>query len=135
MKILVDENLTPDLAQLGNERGHYTTSVPHLGLAGRKDFELVPYCIEHDYVLMSIDDGDPKALADAAGVHPGLIFIDAVNYEAMFSEAAAAIDYIEERAAVADEDPASFMVNKVVERDEDGEWNHYDLPAEEGAGS
>jgi predicted nuclease of predicted toxin-antitoxin system len=135
LKILVDENLTPDLAQLGNARGYYTASVPHLGLAGRKDSALIPYCIEHDYVLMSIDDGDPKALADAAGVHPGLVFIDGANYQAMFSEAAAAIDYIEERAAAAGEDPASFMINTVVERDESGEWKHYDLPDGEAGSS
>lgn len=133
MKILVDENLTPDLVRLGNERGYYTTCVLHLGLAGRKDFELVSYCIENDFVLMSIDDGDPKTLAESEGIHPGLVFLDARGYDHMFIQAVAAIDYIEEQAAAAGEEPTSFMVNKVVEVAADGTSRHYDLPAEDPA--
>lgn len=133
MKILVDENLTPDLTQLGNDRGYYTTCVLHLGLVGRKDFQLVPYCIEHDYVLMSIDDGGPKDLAEAEGIHPGLIFLDVQGYDDMFTQAATALDYIEEQAALARDDTAAFMVNKVVEVAGDGTCQHYDLPAEDPA--
>lgn len=130
MKILVDENLTPDLTQLGNERGYYTTCVLHLGLVGRKDFQLVPYCIEPDYVLMSIDDGDPKDLAEAEGIHPGLIFLDVQGYDHMFTLAATGLYYLEEQAAAAGEEPAAFMVNKVIEVASDGSCQHYDLPAD-----
>lgn len=133
MKILVDENLTPDLTKLGNERGYYTTCVLHLGLVGHKDFQLVPYCIEHDYVLLSIDDGDPKDLAEAEGIHPGLIFIDAQGYDDTFQQTETAIDYIEQQATLNNETPATFMVNKIVERDENGSWTHYDLPSDDPA--
>jgi len=130
MKILVDENLTPDLTQLGNARGYYTTSVVHLGLVGLKDFQLIPYCIEHDYVLMSIDDGDPKDLAETAGLHPGLIFLDVQGYDHMFTLATAALDYLEEQAAAAGEEPGSFMVNRVIEVAGYGTCQHYNLPAD-----
>lgn len=128
MRSFVDENLTPDLAELGNARGYFTTSSRDLGLLGRKDFQLIPFCIDHDYVLMTIDEGDPKALAEASGLHPGLIFLDAYSYEDMFRLAGAALDYIEQEAAAASEDPASFMVNKVVEVVASGNCSHFDLP-------
>lgn len=128
MRILVDENLTPDLAELGNMRGYFTTSSRDLGLLGRKDFQLVPFCIDNDYVLMTIDEGDPKALAEASGLHPGLIFVDAYSYEDMFRLAGAALDYIEQEAASAGEAPASFMVNRVVEVAASGSCSRFDLP-------
>lgn len=129
MRILIDENLSPDLAAVGNQRGYFTTSTRDLGLLGRKDFQLVPYCIENDYVIMTIDAGDPKDIAEASGLHPGLILLEGGgNYEHMIQMATAALDHIDHEAAAAGEDSAAFMANKAVEVALDGSCHHYDLP-------
>ncbi len=82
---------------------------------------------------MSIDDGDPKGLAEAEGLHPGLIFLDAQGYDHMLTLATVGLDYIEQQAAEEGEEPAAFMVNKVVEVAHDGTCRHYDLPARDPA--
>lgn len=135
MKVLVDENLSPDLAPVGNGRGYYTTSTRDLDLLGRKDFRLIPYCLEHEYTLATIDDGDPKELIEGAGIHSGLIVFEgeddtgtAINLERMKAMFDAALTYIEQQASSARGTPASFMTNTVVEVGIDRCCRHYDLP-------
>ena len=94
-----------------------------------KDHELVPYCLANDYVLMTIDDGDPRRLAAASGLHPGLILLACGGgYDRMVEIVTAAIDYVERMATGAGEGPATFMANKVVEVGLDGACQHHDLP-------
>jgi len=75
MRLLLDENLSPDLARVAHERGSYATSSRDLDWLGLKDHELIPRCIDNDFALCTTDGGDPPLLAAAAGLHPGLILI------------------------------------------------------------
>lgn len=135
MQLMLDENLSPDLVRTGQRRGYFTTSTRDLGRLGKKDFRVIPYCHDHDFVLVTPDLGDPRVLSARAGIHPGLIEFESeddagktINFTLMEEMLESVITYIEEQAEIAGESPALFMMNKVVEVKLDGHCEHFDLP-------
>jgi predicted nuclease of predicted toxin-antitoxin system len=74
VRLLIDEQLSPKLAQWAAELGVYAVSVPHAGLAGKADAFLWRYALEHDLTVVTTNARDFIALLDTE-IHPGLIVI------------------------------------------------------------
>jgi predicted nuclease of predicted toxin-antitoxin system len=51
-KLLIDECLSGSLAAAAKERGLLAHYVPHIGKAGWQDYNLVPFAIENDYIVV-----------------------------------------------------------------------------------
>ena len=84
-RLLIDECLTPELVQLAIDAGHIeSTSVRDRGRLGLKDWELMEYVIEEDFILVTRNAQDfrgagpanPGGLHAAAEVHSGLVCLD-----------------------------------------------------------
>jgi hypothetical protein len=71
---------------------------------------------------------DFLALAEEAGLHPGLLVMPLAARSQERAWMAAAIGSIEAEAKGASQEPAARMVNRVVEIDETGRCSHYDYP-------
>jgi hypothetical protein len=84
-RLLIDECLSPELAQLAIDAGHVeSTSVRDRGRLGLKDWELMEYVIEEDFILVTRNaqvfrgagKANPGGLHGAIEVHAGLICLD-----------------------------------------------------------
>ena len=87
MKLFIDECLSNELVQKAIARGHSdTSSVIYRGLAGTKDWNLVPILVADDLTLVTRNAIDFRGRADAPGekglykdieLHAGLICLTA----------------------------------------------------------
>lgn len=87
MKLFIDECLSSELVQRAITRGHPdTSSVVYRGLAGTKDWKLVPILVADDLTLVTRNAIDFRGRADAPGgkglykdveLHAGLICLTA----------------------------------------------------------
>ena len=84
-RLLIDECLSPELAQLAIDAGHVeSTSVRDRGRLGLKDWELMKYIIQEDFILVTRNAQDfrgagkpsPGGLHASTDVHAGLICLD-----------------------------------------------------------
>lgn len=86
IRLLTDENLSPTLVQLANERGFVCSHVSYLGFAGDKDWELRDKILDGDWTFITANSPDFRGPRDAPGskgeyaditLHAGLICINA----------------------------------------------------------
>lgn len=87
MKLFIDECLSNELVQTAIARGHAdTSSVVYRGLAGTKDWNLVPILVAEDLTLVTRNAIDFRGRPDAPGekglykdidLHAGLICLTA----------------------------------------------------------
>jgi predicted nuclease of predicted toxin-antitoxin system len=75
MKFLVDECLSPNLVAVARRRGHEAAHVAHVGRAGWKDWNVVRYASEGDFVLVTNNADDFRRLYAAQALHAGLVII------------------------------------------------------------
>jgi hypothetical protein len=83
MKFLIDECLSPELAQLAHGRGHGESShVVWLKKAGWKDWSLKPFILDGDWTFVTSNAVDFRGPADRPGsrgqyadvvIHAGLV--------------------------------------------------------------
>lgn len=78
MRLLVDQNLPPRLAELLVEAGHDATHVRDHGLASATDPEIVDYAAETDRTIISADTDFGALLAHARTTTPSVILVRAV---------------------------------------------------------
>jgi len=137
LKFLIDECLSPSLAQLARDRGyHESFHVSWLGKAGWKDWELKDLIFGGDWTFVTRNSIDFRGPADQPGskgqyadvpIHAGLVCI---NGPAKMTARIQA----ELFAAVLDEiQPHAHLVNEVIEvslYEESGEFEivRYSLP-------
>ena len=138
LKFLIDECLSPDLAQLARDRGYHDSfHVTWLGKAGWKDWQLRELIIEQDWTFVTRNSVDFRGPANQPGsegqyanvpIHAGLICINGTGR--MTGEVE-----IELFTAVLDQiGAAEYLVNEVIEaylcEEEDGEFEivRYSLP-------
>lgn len=85
-KILIDENLSPSLAADAQQRGFLCSHVNHLGMTGKKDWELKQVILDGDWTFVTSNSVDFRGPSDQPGsagqyadvrLHAGLICIDA----------------------------------------------------------
>lgn len=84
-RLLIDECLSPELVQLVTDAGHVeSTPVRDRGRLGLKDWELMEYVIQEDFILVTRNAQDFRGagkvnlggLHASAEVHAGLICLD-----------------------------------------------------------
>ena len=123
MRFLIDECLTVDLVAVARQAGHDAQHVAHVGKAGWKDWNVVRYARDGDFVLVTNNASDFRRLYAAQPLHAGLIIlIPAVNRVMQQRLFKAALD---ELATVGE------PVNRVLEVDLNGDevtLTLYDLP-------
>ncbi len=74
MKFLVDECLSPALAQLARDRGFAgSTHVTWLGLTSRTDHAVTKRAVRGDYVLVTHNTVDFRQLYRRQGLHLGFV--------------------------------------------------------------
>jgi hypothetical protein len=135
VKFLIDECLSPKLAELAWERGHDASHIVWLGGEGTKDWDLIPRIQEGDWTFVtrnSVDfRGDPanpggKGQYTRLELHAGLICLNAG--EPM--PRALQLELFERALDELSSEPE--LVNQVLEITLDGEEiviTRYDLPA------
>lgn len=130
MKFLIDECLSPALAQLAIERGHDASShVAWLGKSGWKDWDLIHFIVSGDWTFVTRNARDSRGKRGLHGkqaVHAGLVCLNAVDAMCLTLQSelfAHALDQLAEDAE---------LVNQVLEislmDDGDIEISRYDLP-------
>jgi predicted nuclease of predicted toxin-antitoxin system len=124
VRFLIDECLTVDLVTVAGQSGHEAHHVAHVGRAGWKDWNVVRYARDGDFILVTNNASDFRELYATQPLHAGLvILIPVVNRLVQQKLFRAALD---ELAAFGE------PVNRVLEVDLDGEevtFALYDLPS------
>ena len=113
MRFLIDECLTVDLVTVAGESGHEAQHVAHIGRAGWKDWNVVRYARDGDFVLVTNNASDFRQLYAAQPLHAGLIVliptVTRTVQKRLFKAA------LEELATIGE------PINRVLEVDLDGE--------------
>ena len=113
MRFLIDECLSVDLVTIAGDSGHEAQHVARVGKAGWKDWNVVSYARDGDFVLVTNNASDFRRLYTTEPLHAGLvILIPVVGRELQRKLFRAALDEL----AVTGE-----PVNRVLEVDLDGE--------------
>lgn len=127
MRLWVDECLSPTLVVVAQRRYEATCNA-HRGLLHAKDPALFAVISREEWVLITNNDRDFRALTKREGLHSGLIVLPqrgGVDQPPMLE---AVLDYIDLHSAKAGTPAAAWMTNRVVEyHDKDdtisaGEW-------------
>ena len=119
MRLWIDECLTPTLVDLAQRRCEATCN-EYRGLLNAKDPALYAVISQEEWVLVTNNDRDFRALAMHAGLHPGLIVQPARGRADEPPMLAAILDYIELHSSQVGMPPGAWMTNRVVEyHDED----------------
>lgn len=128
MRYFIDENLSPTLAEICRDAGYDATSVRDRGMLNATDREVSKLCFEEDRILVTNNADDFLALAKLAGLHPGLVFIPLGSGAEMRTRMEMAIQEIEHLAAEGNTEPATLMVNTVLEVEPGGDCQLFDHP-------
>lgn len=73
MKLLIDENLSPQLAAWANEQGLEASAAIYVGLQGKPDIQLWRHAYAHSQIVVTVNVGDFLCLARTVELHPGVI--------------------------------------------------------------
>jgi predicted nuclease of predicted toxin-antitoxin system len=123
VRFLIDECLSVQLVAVAGRAGHDARHVAHVGRAGWKDWNVVRYARDGDFILVTNDASDFRRLYAAQPLHAGLvILLPVVRRDLQQRLFKAALD---ELAAIGE------PVNRVLEVDLDGAdvtLALYDLP-------
>lgn len=122
----IDECLSLALVAEANSRGHIATHVTFRGLAGAKDWDLLPMLIEQNFILVTNNGEEFKQRYANLEIHPGLVIIvpGGLVKEKQVELFDRALDVIEEQ---------DDIVNKVIEVDGAGNVTISDLPEAKNA--
>ena len=123
MRFLIDECLTVDLVTVAGQSGHEAQHIAHVGRAGWKDWNVVRYARDGDFVLVTNNASDFRRLYAAQPLHAGLIILIPVVDRALQRKLF--------RAALDELGAIGEPINRVLEVDLDGEEvtiDLYDLP-------
>jgi predicted nuclease of predicted toxin-antitoxin system len=124
VRFLIDECLTVDLVTVAGKSGHEAQHVAHVGRAGWKDWNVIRYARDGDFVLVTNNASDFRELYATQPLHAGLvILIPVVNRVVQQKLFRAALD---ELGSIGE------PVSRVLEVDLEGEevtLTIYDLPS------
>ena len=129
MKLWFDEDLSPTLVALANSLGLLATCNRDRGLLNATDRELRAAAHDEDWVIVTDNGRDYRALCRREDMHPGIIIVPADRGLAVQRElTVAVIGWIRGRATERGVDPRDLMINRVVEIDESGNCAEQELP-------
>ena len=114
---LIDECLSPRLAAYAlAERHSEAVHVHSRELAGKKDWQLMPYIVEKGYIFVTCNTKDFLKLCAREDLHPGLVII--LPGELKISEQVRLFGLVLDRIEQEED-----LVNKVVTIDKEGNIN------------
>lgn len=122
IQFLIDEDVTPRLRDVANERGYNAYHVQYLDWKGRTDAEILGRMLAEDLTLVTGNWKDFRPMLQRETVHPGAVSFPDVPRAEQIRLFTAALDYIE---AV---EPALDMVNCVLVLDERGNVQQFEIP-------
>jgi predicted nuclease of predicted toxin-antitoxin system len=129
VRLWFDEDLSPTLVRVAQERGFEATCNRDRGVLGIKDPQLREAVQRENFVLVTDNASDFRPMYARDEVHPGLIVMPAgPGRDHQRELARQVIDWIVSTASATDQTPAEFMVNRLVDIDADGVVDMYDLP-------
>lgn len=73
MKLLLDENISPQQATVLREQGHDVVAAVEVGLSGEPDTQIRAYAIQEDRVLITLDADFADMLRFPPAGTPGVI--------------------------------------------------------------
>jgi len=123
MRLLIDECLTLDLLLIARDQGYEAQHVAHIGKAGWKDWNVMRYASEGDFVLVTNNASDFRRLYAREPLHAGLVIIIPNVIRAVQRQLFRGA--LDELVAIGE------PVNKVLEVDlneEEVRFSLYDLP-------
>jgi len=122
VRFLIDECLTVQLVAVATDHGYEAHHTAHLDMAGQKDWHIARHARENDFVLVTNNAADFRALYATQELHPGLvILIPNVRADLQRRLFMGALEQLAE---------CGEPVNQVLEVDLDGEeviYSLYDL--------
>lgn len=125
MRLFIDECLSPRLAARLNASGEHDALHPRdYGRLGERDDQVLARCLEEGRTIVTENAVDFRKLVGAEEIHPGLIILPSV---ARAASEQLLDQVLTELAGLGD--PASVMINRVVEVSAQGELAMYELPA------
>jgi predicted nuclease of predicted toxin-antitoxin system len=126
VRFLIDECLSVHLVDVARHAGHDAQHVAHIGRAGWKDWNVVRYAGDGDFVLVTNNASDFRRLYAAQPLHAGLIILIPVVGRALQQKLFQAA--LDELGVIGE------PINRVLELDLDGDdvtLTLYNLPATE----
>jgi hypothetical protein len=130
VKLWFDEDLSPTLVQVANAGGFEATCNRDRGLLGASDAQLRVVVQREGFVLVTDNAADFRPMFNRDDLHPGLAVMPGEYGRARQQDfALRLIAFIVESARLAHELPADFMINRLVEIDDDGHASASELPA------
>jgi predicted nuclease of predicted toxin-antitoxin system len=114
VRLWVDECLSPTLVRVVQRR-YEATCNEYRSLLRAQDEALYPVISQEEWVLVTNNYRDFRALAMHAGLHPGLIVLPQRTRPDQPPMLEAVLDHIELHSAKADMPPAAWMTNRMVE--------------------
>jgi predicted nuclease of predicted toxin-antitoxin system len=124
VKFLVDEDLSPRLVRDLHNMGYEATSVRDRGRLGLLDHHVLEWAIAEDRIIVTANAADYRELVGNAGMHPGLWILPNVALDPASKFLRDAATLVEAQ----DEEPASYMFNRVVTVSDDGTVVAEELP-------
>jgi predicted nuclease of predicted toxin-antitoxin system len=127
VRLWIDECLSPTLVGVAQRR-HEATCNEYRGLLRAKDPALYAVVSQEEWVFVTNNVRDFRALVEREGLHCGLIVLPQRHRSDQPLMLEATLDHIDVNSAKAAMPPAVWMINRVVEyHDKDntvsaGEW-------------
>jgi predicted nuclease of predicted toxin-antitoxin system len=75
VRFLIDECLSVDLVVVAGECGHEARHVARIGRAGWKDWNVVRYASDGDFILVTNNASDFRHLYETQPLHAGLVIL------------------------------------------------------------
>jgi hypothetical protein len=119
VKFWIDECLTPVLVAHAHSHGYEATCTRNRGQLGMRDDDLLALAVGGEFVFVTNNHTDFMGLCVNAELHTGLVVLPQRPRDAQLPLFSDAIVHIEHHAAQANEAPADWMLNRVVEVDEE----------------
>jgi hypothetical protein len=130
VKFWIDECLTPALVDRAHSGGYEATCTRDRGHLGMRDDELLAIAVSEEFVFVTNNHADFIGLCANAELHTGLVVLPQRRRNAQVPLFSDAIAYVERHSSQAGEAPADWMLNRVVEVDDESE-TCTDLPLPE----
>jgi predicted nuclease of predicted toxin-antitoxin system len=129
VKLWFDEDLSPTLVSIANQRGFEAACNRDRGLLGATDAHLRAVVQAEGFVLVTDNASDFRPMFVRETIHPGLAVVPAEHGRARQQRLAGElIAFIVAAAEEAGETPADFMINRLVEIDDRGVAVTRELP-------
>lgn len=119
MKFWIDECLTPALVGQAHSHGYEATCTRDRGQLGMRDDDLLAIAVGEEFVFVTNNHTDFIGLCSNAELQTGLIVLPQRPRKAQLLLLSNAITHIEHHASQANETPADWMLNRVMEVDDE----------------